>query len=126
MSKNQLLWPAYRGGRVEQILGEQKVRDSIQIHLNELAAANKLQGLTADEIKADIVHYIQNDLALKWLLTKRAAATFGWKFMYYLKLATKLLLIVCCFPSFLFSLFLSGVFGFQEYLKKEMIKTGSN
>lgn len=126
MSKNQLLWPAYRGGRVEQILGEQKVRDSIQIHLNELAAANKLQGLTADEIKADIVHYIQNDLALKWVLTKRAAATFGWKFMYYFKLATKLLLIVLLLPILLIFFIPVWCFWLQEYLKKEMIKTGSN
>lgn len=101
ISKNQLLWPAYRGGTVEQILGEQKVRDAIQTYLNQRAADKKLNGLTAEEIKAGIVHFIQNDPDLNWALKKRAEPSFGWKFIYYFKLTTKLLLILLLLPVLL-------------------------
>lgn len=130
MSKNQLLWPAYRGGTAEQILGEQKIRDSIQIYLNQRAANNKLQGLTPEEIKAGIVHHIQNDPELKWVLTKRAEATFGWKFMYYFKLVSKLLLIILLLPILLIFfipvwwLWLSRVFEKRDDKnRKQIVRT---
>jgi hypothetical protein len=127
MSKNQLLWPAYRGGTVEQIIGEQRIRDSIQIYLNKRLADNKINGLTPDEIKAGIVHYVQNDPSLKWALTKRADPPFGWKFMYYFKLVTKLLLIVLLLPILLIFfipiwwLLLSRIFEKKDDKKRKQI-----
>jgi len=127
MSKNQLLWPAYRGGTVEQILGEQKVRDAIQTYLNQRAAENKLNGLTPDEIKAGIVHYIVNDPTLKWALQKRAEPPFSWKFIYYFKLATKLLLIVFLLPVLIvffipfWWLLLSRIFEKKDDQKRKQI-----
>lgn len=127
ISKNQLLWPAYRGGTVEQILGEQKLRDAIQTHLNKQIANNKLKGLTDDEIKANIVHFVLNDPTLKWALTKRAEPSFGWKFIYYFKLVTKLLLIVLLLPIILvffipvWWLFLSRIFEKRDDKKRKQI-----
>lgn len=127
MSKNQLLWPAYRGGTVEQILGEQKVRDAIQTYLNQRQAANKLEGLTDEEIKAGIIHYIQTDPALKWALKQRAQPSFGWKCMYYFKLVTKLLLIVLLLPVLIIFfipiwwLLLSRIFEKRDDKKRKQI-----
>lgn len=127
MSRNQLLWPAYRGGTVQQILGEQKIRDAIQTYLNQRAAANKLHGLTPDEIKAGIVHYIQNDPDLKWALTRRADPPFSWKFIYYFKLAAKLLLLILLLPVILvffipvWWFFLSRIFEKKDDKKRRQI-----
>ncbi len=127
MSKNQLLWPAYRGGTVEQILGEQKVRDAIQTYLNQRQAANKLEGLTDEEIKAGIIHYIQSDPSLKWALKQRAQPSFGWNFIYYFKLVTKLLLIVLLLPVLIvffipiWWLLLSRIFEKRDDKKRKQI-----
>ncbi len=102
VSKNQLMWPALRGGTVEQITGEQNLRDAIELHLQTLVSSGKLASLKAEEIKNDIVNFVKADVKLNWALQQRAKPSFGWKFKYYGKLASKLLLIFLLLPVILF------------------------
>ena len=127
ISKNQLMWPAYRGGTVEQILGEQKVRDAIQTYLNAQATTGKLTGATPEQLKAGIVNYIQTNPDLNWALKQRADPAFSWKFKYYFKLVTKLLLIVLLLPVILvvfipiWWLLLSRIFEKRDDKKRQQI-----
>ena len=127
ISSNQLLWPAYRGGTVEQILGEQKLRDAIQTWLNKQAASGSLAGMTPEQIKAGITAYVKSESDLNWALTPRAKPAFGHNVVYYTKLVTKLLLLVLLLPFILvffipfWWLWLSRLFEKRDDKKRKQI-----
>jgi hypothetical protein len=100
--KNQLFWTTLRGGTVEQLLGEQHLRESIERYLTEETSKGHFKNLSPDQIKERILEFVEADSNLNWALQKRAAPGFKWNFNYYGKLVFKLSLILVLLPLILF------------------------
>ncbi|MBX2842251.1 MAG: hypothetical protein KTR26_10790, partial [Flammeovirgaceae bacterium] len=94
--KNQLFWPAIRGGTVEQLKGESLLRSAIQGFLDSLVQEEKIECKSPKEIKELIVEFVGKDDSLSWALTPRAKPSFSWKFKYYGALVLNL--VVFLFP----------------------------
>jgi hypothetical protein len=92
--KNQLFWPAIRGGTVEQLKGESLLRSEVQNFMTTAIHNNQLKGKTPEEIKLAIIEFVKNDHRLRWAMTPRSKPSFGWYFRYYGILFTKLLALI--------------------------------
>jgi len=110
--KNQLFWPAIRGGTVEQLLGESKLKARIQSFVNDTQKNNTLKGKSPSEIKKELYNLIRNDSELNWAVTPRAKPSFGWYLKYYGKLIYKLLFIIPV--ALLFGLFFITAWMFNK------------
>lgn len=80
---NPLFWPAIRGGTVEQLKGEQEVRDTIQSYLDQCQQKGSLKGKTQEQVKQMIVDHIKGIPKLSWALVPRAKQSFSWRVKYY-------------------------------------------
>ncbi len=87
LHKNQLFWPAVRGGTVAQIKGEALLRDRIQDYLNKHAFHDK----SASAIRNEIINFVKGEEDLSWALQPMAKPRLAWNIKYYGILVFKLL-----------------------------------
>lgn len=113
-SKNQLFWPAIRGGTVEQLKGESLLRSEIEAFLNKAITAGDMKGKGSEEIKNMIIDFVKSDNRLSWALIPRAKTSFGWKLKYYGKLVFKLIFILPMALLFGIWYAMSGIFNKKD------------
>ena len=121
-NKNQLFWPAIRGGTVEQLNGESLLRSKIQSLLNEAIADGKLKGKSDEEIRQLITEFVKSDNEISWALTPRAKTTFGWKLKYYGKLVWKLIFLLPMAVLFGIWFAMVGIFNGRDNRNRKQIE----
>jgi hypothetical protein len=109
--KNQLFWPAIRGGTAEQLKGESMLVSEIQNFINLSLKQGSFTNLSPEKIKEAIIHFVKNDYRLNWALTPRAKPSFSWKFKYYGSLIIKLTLLIPVLLLLVIFLMISGIFN---------------
>ena len=130
--KVPLLWSALRGGTVQQIREEQKLRDAIEGYMNRELAQGNFKGLSANEIKGRIIDWIGQQEELAWALQKRAGKPFGKLVAYYGKLAWRLLVLIVMLPIIIvflipvWWLLLSRVFEKRDDKRRAKITRGKH
>lgn len=96
--KNQLFWPAIRGGTVEQIRGEANLRDRIETYIDQEQNSGNLTGKSPTQIRDAVKQHIGQDADLNWATTPRAKPTFSWYLSYWwLGIRTGLVLLLLMF-----------------------------
>lgn len=118
--KNQLLWSCVRGGTVEQLMGEEKLRQAIGQFLK--TEQGKLDHLQPEEIRSRIKTFIAGQPGLRWALEKRATPSFEWKFQYYGKLVLRLLLLLILSPVLILLFIPVWVFVLSRIFEKRDTK----
>lgn len=98
VQKNQLFWPCIRGGTVEQLQGEEKLRYAIQGFLAEESKATDFSKLQPEEIRSRVKQFVAAQPELKWALENSAAPGFSWQVRYYGKLAFRFLTLLLLLP----------------------------
>ncbi|TAE13107.1 MAG: hypothetical protein EAZ95_11640 [Bacteroidetes bacterium] len=86
--KEPLAWTAVRGGTVEQILKEEKLRRGIEVFLDK----NPMQQEQPETIQQRIKAFVSNTPEYQWAMTPPSKPSVVWKLAYYSKLV---LLILC-------------------------------
>lgn len=120
--KNQLFWPAIRGGTVEQLKGESLLRTEIETFLSSQNQKEAFKGKSPDEIKDAIKAFVKADVRLSWALTPRAKTTFGWKLKYYGTLVFKLIFLLPILLLLGIWYLLCGIFNAKDDKNRKPIR----
>lgn len=98
IQKNQLFWPCIRGGTLEQLKGEEKLRYAIQAFIAEESKKCSFDKLQPEEIRTRIRHFVAGNPDLSWALEKSAKPGLDWQFRYYGKLVLRITTLLLLLP----------------------------
>lgn len=113
-ANNPLFWPAIRGGTVEQLKGEQEVRDSIQKFLDDGQKSGSIRGKSPEQIKQLIVNHIKGIPDFAWALVPRAKQSFMWRLKYYATFLWRVVIALLLIPVLLLWFVLSPIFNARD------------
>ncbi len=122
VKRNQLFWPAIRGGTVEQLKGESELRNRIQGFLNESLRIEGFGKSSPEQIKQSIIDFVKGQPDLKWALEPRAKPSFGWKLKYYGTLVLKLLLLLPVLLVLGLWMLIVGIFNRKDNKYRSVIR----